>query len=69
MNDFSGYTKVLENKLIRIKHQIKVRLNDKAIDIKALLANVPDNAILSMVVDDDEDGIGELEFVEEKNID
>ena len=70
MSEYSGYVKTLESKLVRVKHQCNLRINSRAGDVKEILSNVPDDAILTMIVDDDyEEGVGELTFVEEKNID
>lgn len=63
--NFASYEKTVVAELVRITHTVRVKLNETAGSVKNTLLNVPDNAELSMVYDDD-DGVGELVFTEEK---
>lgn len=62
---FSSYEKQFESIVTRVRHVVRLRLNSDAVDIKKSLSNVPDDAKLSMVVDDEE-GVCELYFDEER---
>lgn len=60
------YKKTVKAKITLIEHTLRVPLNMKASAIKEALAKVPDNAMVSMVVDDTENGdYGEIIFTEE----
>lgn len=64
--DFASYEKSTTIVISKIKHTIRLRLNERAIDIQHILKNVPSGAILVMIVDDDdENGVCELIFDEE----
>lgn len=62
---FISYQKRSVVKIETIKHTVRLRLNDKKSDIIKTLENVPDDAIVSMVVDDTALGAyGEIIFEE-----
>ena len=69
MTQFASYEKEYVGRVETIRHTIKIKLNSRAIDIKTILANVPDTAIVTMIVDDSELGnYGEIVFEEAKSI-
>lgn len=59
-----SYTKSTEVEIVRIKHNVSFHLNCTARQLKSYLHNVPDNAIVCMVVGDD-DNQPEIVFEEE----
>ena len=63
-----GYTKTFETKLVRTKHKITFReglLGTRALDLMEMLKEVPDEARVDEVVDDENGNIS-IEFHEEK---
>lgn len=75
MNDkkqFSSYEKIVESKIIRIKHIIRIKLNQNAGSIKQLLESIPFDATVSLILGDGEcennEDYGEIVFVEEKEM-
>lgn len=61
----ASYEKQFESIVTRVRHVVRARFNSDAKSLKKSLSNVPDDAILTMVVDDEE-GVGELYFDQEK---
>lgn len=70
MSKFASYEKTVEATVVKTTHTVRMKLNFTACSVKDALSNVPNCAILSMVIDDsiDNDGIGELVFSEEKQM-
>ena len=68
MSDYASYEKEIECIFTRIRHIVRIKPNSRAIDVKDTLKNVPNDAIVNLIVgDDDNDGIGEIYFDEEKS--
>jgi len=55
---FASYEKNVEAIVTRTRHTVRMRINARAVDIRAALADVPDNAIL-VIVNGDEDTASE----------
>ena len=71
MEYFASYEKSVEAIVTRTRHTVRMRINARAVDIRAALSEVPDNAILTIVNGDettsDEDiQYGEMYFDEEQ---
>ncbi len=67
MKNGANYEKHVVNNIKTIRHIVRIRLNERASDVIQTLKNVPPNAIVAMVVDDNEiGGHGEIVFEEEK---
>jgi len=68
MKNFTSYEKTTEMKVITVKHTVRILLNASALSVKQTLDNVPNNAIVAMVVDDTElENYGEIVFEETKH--
>lgn len=69
MKNFASYEKTVVAKVQRIKHTVRMRLNSTKRGLMGTLENVPDDAVIEMIVGDDEDDdYGEIVFAEEKNV-
>jgi len=69
MKNFVSYEKTVVSKVQRIKHTVRMRLNSTKRELIRVLENVPNDAVIEMIVGDDEDGdYGEIVFVEEKKV-
>ena len=69
MKNFASYEKTVVSKVQRIEHTVRMRLNSTKRELIRVLENVPNDAVIEMIVGDDEDGdYGEIVFVEEKKV-
>lgn len=66
MNNFVTYEKDVQSVVTRIRHIVRIKLNSAPSDIIKVLSNVPDNAKVSMIVDDLNLGAAEITFDEER---
>ena len=66
MGNFASYEKVVTAKVVRTKHIVRIRLNEQVLDVIRTLKNVPQDAVVTMLVDDELEGYGEIVFEEEK---
>lgn len=62
-----GYTKTFEMKILRVKHLVVFNMNTRKIDLVNMLNDVPDDAVVDEVIEDNE-GFSSIEFHEEKKI-
>ncbi|HJR14208.1 MAG TPA: hypothetical protein VJ833_09960 [Rhodanobacteraceae bacterium] len=60
-----GYEKTFETRILRVKHKVSFSVGTRAEDLRRMLENVPGDATVDEILDDEEGG-GSVEFHEER---
>ena len=71
MKNYTSYEKEVIARVEKIKHTVRIRINERAVHIIESLRQVPSDAVVTAIVDDSGfgvDGFGEIIFEEQRKI-